>query len=340
MQVTVIDTKYGTKSYDLNAMGKNSIVFGRQQDCDIIMQSSFVSRPHGVIFMENGNWYIQDMNSTYGMYWMDRKVDKVPVTDGTVIRIYAEGNSSGRYVEMRFSEAFAQQQQVAYGGGQGMAPQGYGGGQGMAPQGYDNVQGYDNNGTQGYEPEYNESAIESGGGSGKTVAIVLSIVVAALAIGVVLFFVLRKGTVAPDTKEGALEGFAKAMTNRSADDLLNVMFPEQIRKEYEKKMKANGYANVESAIDSLLLNGLGDSFECEFVKMSELKTFSKDEIQQFENSTLNTDPADIKIQDMVGVKATFRMKGQMGSNFTNDWTEEEMGMILYQVDDKWYVFPN
>ena len=51
MQVTVIDTKYGTSTYDLNAMGKNAISFGRKADCDIVMQSSFVSRPHGVIFM-------------------------------------------------------------------------------------------------------------------------------------------------------------------------------------------------------------------------------------------------------------------------------------------------
>ncbi len=309
MQVTVIDTKYGTHTYDLNAMGKNAISFGRKADCDIVMQSSFVSRPHGVIFMENGSWYVQDTNSTYGMYWMDRKVDKVPVTDGTVIRIYSEGNINGRYVELRFSEPY------------------------VAPAYVPPVE-------PPVEPPVDPPVIEpEHTGSGKTVAIILSVVVAALAIGLVLFFVLRTGTTAK-TKEDALKNFASAMSKKDAGKLLDTMFPESIRSQYEKKMKANGYSDLEAVVNTLLLVGLGDSYECEFVSMSETKVYNWEEIQTFETDTLGVNPADVKIQDMVAVKANFRMKGQIGSKFTEDWITNDMTAYLYMVDDAWYVFPN
>ena len=101
MQVTVRDTKYGTNVFNLEAMGKPSISFGKREDCDIIIPSSFISRVHGVIYNEGGTWFIQDMQSTYGLYYMGKKVEKVPISEGTVIQIYAD-ITTGRYVELTF----------------------------------------------------------------------------------------------------------------------------------------------------------------------------------------------------------------------------------------------
>ena len=104
MLVTIRDSHHGVQEFNLDRMGKDSLAFGRMPECDIVLHSSFVSRPHGIIYRENGNWYIQDMKSTYGTYYMDRPIEKMPLTDGTVIRLYSENKDSNHCVEMRFTE--------------------------------------------------------------------------------------------------------------------------------------------------------------------------------------------------------------------------------------------
>ena len=106
MKVVVRDSHHGTFEYDLDASGKDNAVFGRQQDCDIVLRSSFVSRPHGIIFRENGQWYIQDVQSTYGTYYKERKIQKMPITDGTVIHLYSNDKSQEHCVELKFYEPY------------------------------------------------------------------------------------------------------------------------------------------------------------------------------------------------------------------------------------------
>ncbi|MBR0145162.1 MAG: FHA domain-containing protein [Eubacterium sp.] len=106
MKVTIRDSHHGVQEFDLERMGKDSLAFGRMPECDIVLHSAFVSRPHGIIYRENGNWYIQDMKSTYGTYYMDRPIEKMPITDGTVIRLYSENKDSNHCVEMRFTEPY------------------------------------------------------------------------------------------------------------------------------------------------------------------------------------------------------------------------------------------
>ncbi len=110
MKVTVRDAGYGTSEYDLESMGRDSISFGRMQDCDIVLRSAFVSRPHGVIYRENGGWYIQDMMSTYGTYYMDRQIKSLPLADGMVIKIFSQDRSDGKCVELAFHEDYPQVQ--------------------------------------------------------------------------------------------------------------------------------------------------------------------------------------------------------------------------------------
>ena len=104
MKLTVRDADHGTREYDLDRIGKDTLSFGRVQDCDIVLRSSFVSRPHGVIYKENGHWYIQDTKSTFGTFYMNRKIEKMEIENGTVIRLYSEQKDDQHCVEMRFIE--------------------------------------------------------------------------------------------------------------------------------------------------------------------------------------------------------------------------------------------
>ena len=61
------------QKYDLNAFGKNVVSFGRSSDCDIQIRKEYVSRVHGCFYMENGKWFIKDMNSTNGLYYISNE---------------------------------------------------------------------------------------------------------------------------------------------------------------------------------------------------------------------------------------------------------------------------
>lgn len=65
-----IDIYYNDKYQvvDLEAFGKDVVSFGRGADCDIVINQNFVSRLHGCFYKENGNWFVQDMNSTNGIH--------------------------------------------------------------------------------------------------------------------------------------------------------------------------------------------------------------------------------------------------------------------------------
>ena len=67
MQIVI---KYADKKIDgyiLEQFNKEVVSFGRQPDNDIILDLDFISRIHGVFFMEDGTWYVQDLDSTNGL---------------------------------------------------------------------------------------------------------------------------------------------------------------------------------------------------------------------------------------------------------------------------------
>jgi len=53
------------------------ITFGRDPSCDVLLKGIGVSRFHAVVFFENGNWIIKDLNSTFGT-----RLNEKPVTCG------------------------------------------------------------------------------------------------------------------------------------------------------------------------------------------------------------------------------------------------------------------
>ena len=72
------------KKYDLNSYGKEVVSFGRSSECDIQIPKNYISRVHGCFYLENGEWFIKDMESTNGIYFNSNKIGALRMAVGTV----------------------------------------------------------------------------------------------------------------------------------------------------------------------------------------------------------------------------------------------------------------
>ena len=86
----LVDNRH--KKYDLNSFGKEVVSFGRSSDCDIQIPKNYISRVHGCFYLENGEWFIKDMESTNGIYFNSNKIDALRLAVGPV-RISKNMNS-------------------------------------------------------------------------------------------------------------------------------------------------------------------------------------------------------------------------------------------------------
>ena len=60
---------------------------GRKKDCDVIINNLTISSHHASITNEGGEFYIQDHESTNGVFVNDIKIDKKKVKSEDVIRL-------------------------------------------------------------------------------------------------------------------------------------------------------------------------------------------------------------------------------------------------------------
>lgn len=94
--------------------GKRRVItFGRSPDCDIVLNSSNVSRKHGCFYIENGMYYIEDNNSTNGLVLNNKKVGKKQLASGNTIVIpkSSKSNPSEKGVSFTFLERSMSQNQ-------------------------------------------------------------------------------------------------------------------------------------------------------------------------------------------------------------------------------------
>lgn len=298
MRVTVSDANHGTEQYDLDGMGKANYVFGRQQDCDIVLRSSFISRPHGVIVKENGAWYVQDMNSTYGLFWRGRKVDKVPVTDGTEVRIYAEGKEGDRYVELRFTET--------------------------------------SGASQGYSSSDDPAKKSSGGRAGMIVGLTLAAI--ALIVGLVLFFVMRSSAQEKAVKNtlsafssGNLGDIAHAMlpdvTIDAYEKNLNVLKNGISLKDSIVQLEQGNFVwDVK-----FRLVEMGEMKEMSVDDKEALKS----NVYALVGSSNMTENFDINKMYTADVK--IEAKGTVGEVKLDDWKNRTLKATVYEVNGSWYA---
>lgn len=65
----------------------NSTVVGRQQDVDLVIQASEVSRRHAQLQLQHDTLWVQDLNSANGTYVNDQRIDTLTqLTDGDIVQ--------------------------------------------------------------------------------------------------------------------------------------------------------------------------------------------------------------------------------------------------------------
>jgi hypothetical protein len=82
---------------------RRSFRVGRDENCDLQLSDSMVSRFHAEINFEGGSWWVRDLNSTNGTYVEGVRIDQVPLArttrlhlglDGPILQITVEGSST------------------------------------------------------------------------------------------------------------------------------------------------------------------------------------------------------------------------------------------------------
>src|ERR1700733_14374728 len=70
---------------------KTSFRIGRSEECEVCINNEFVSRSHVRISIENGEWWLCDLNSSNGVFLGDQRVLRVALKEGLRIRLGVRG---------------------------------------------------------------------------------------------------------------------------------------------------------------------------------------------------------------------------------------------------------
>lgn len=66
----------------------NPILLGRSGECTVPLKDSYSSNKHARIYNNNGNWFIEDLNSTNGTFVGNKRLTAAqPLELGVVVRI-------------------------------------------------------------------------------------------------------------------------------------------------------------------------------------------------------------------------------------------------------------
>lgn len=114
MRITLAEELAGGSSSNERSFDKETVLIGRDAfECDISFdkdQYPMVSRRHAELRRQNGNWYLVDLNSSYGTYLDEEQLSSVvPVVVGSSIRI----GQSGPVLRVTWIESAAPQHDVA-----------------------------------------------------------------------------------------------------------------------------------------------------------------------------------------------------------------------------------
>ena len=70
---------------------KESLLVGRRESCDIVLRFSNVSAHHCQLTVNNGFWYVQDLNSRNGVKVNGVRVDEKRIDPGDVLWVAKHG---------------------------------------------------------------------------------------------------------------------------------------------------------------------------------------------------------------------------------------------------------
>ena len=87
MYLVIKGRNEAVKNMQLDA-DRNTWLIGRESSCDIVLNSSQISRRHAKIICENNQFYIEDCGSSLGTYIGNAKInDREMISAGNRIRI-------------------------------------------------------------------------------------------------------------------------------------------------------------------------------------------------------------------------------------------------------------
>ena len=75
---------------DMCKIEKDTFIIGRSRTCDLVIPSSKVSRQHGSVVRENGEYYIDDLGSANGVWKDGVRINKEKIRDGDEFMISEE----------------------------------------------------------------------------------------------------------------------------------------------------------------------------------------------------------------------------------------------------------
>jgi pSer/pThr/pTyr-binding forkhead associated (FHA) protein len=85
--VTVRTEDAADRDYSFTAPFK----IGRIEECDVCIKSDYVSRVHASVSLENGAWWLSDLNSSNGIFVDGIRVPRVQLQDGVSVRLGIRG---------------------------------------------------------------------------------------------------------------------------------------------------------------------------------------------------------------------------------------------------------
>jgi len=91
LSATVLVTVKVDGAADKDYAFKAAFNIGRTEDCDVCIKNEFVSRLHARAFIERGEWWLSDLNSSNGVFVGESRVPRVQLNPGTVIRLGIRG---------------------------------------------------------------------------------------------------------------------------------------------------------------------------------------------------------------------------------------------------------
>jgi ABC-type multidrug transport system ATPase subunit/ABC-type transport system involved in multi-copper enzyme maturation permease subunit len=113
--LTVYDGETGgaPKELDLFSFAKNIITFGRDDDNDIVLKASFVSRKHGLLKrLDDGSYLIEDSGSTNGLVFNGERITSRVLQEGDAIKIDKVNDPRVNSILLAFSRTGKQSQAV------------------------------------------------------------------------------------------------------------------------------------------------------------------------------------------------------------------------------------
>ena len=75
---------------DMCKIEKDTFIIGRSRTCDLVIPSSKVSRQHGSVVRENGEYFIDDLGSANGVWKDGVRINKEKIRDGDEFMISEE----------------------------------------------------------------------------------------------------------------------------------------------------------------------------------------------------------------------------------------------------------